>query len=86
MRTRLNEEGKPLNHGTKWDDTEGVVIKAVSRGPGESVKLNNPRRAQPRRVLASDGVVDSDVKNEGGELSAVSNLEAGKPITIIVEY
>lgn len=84
-RSQLGPDGQPLLHGTKWNDSNDVVIKAVSRGPGEEVELNNPRRAQPRRVMSSSGVT-SDLKNEGGKLSVVSDLEAGKPLNIIVEY
>ena len=85
MRSKIDQDNQPVAHGSKWNDTEGVVIKAISRGPGEKVELNNPRRAQPRRVLSSDGV-SSDLKQESGKLSVTSNQEAGKPINLIVEY
>ena len=95
MRNRLDSKGQPLNHGTRWNDTEGVVIKALSPGPGEDangnpvaqeVELNNPRRAQPRRVLSSYGIEDSDINVVGGKLTAMSSLEKGSEITIVVEY
>ena len=85
MRSKVDQDNQPVTHGTKWNDTEGVVIKAVSRGPGEEVELSNPRRAQPRRVLSSDGVT-SDLKQESGKLSVTSNKEAGEPINLVVEY
>ena len=91
MRSRLDNKGQPLNHGTKWNDTEGVVIKAISRGPdaegeAQEVVLNNPRRAQPRRVLSSYGIEDSDINTTGGNLTALSSLAAGETITLVVEY
>ena len=86
MRNRLDSKGQPLNHGTRWNDTEGVVIKSLSPGPGEEVELNNPRRAQPRRVLSSYGIEDSDINVVGGKLTAMSSLEKGSEITIVVEY
>lgn len=85
MRSHVDKHMQPKTHGTKWNDTEGVVIKSVSRGPGESVELSNPRRAQPRRVLSSEGVT-SDLKQESGKLSVTSNKEAGEPINLVVEY
>ena len=86
MRSKVDQTGEALNHGAKWNDTSGVVIKAISRGEGQEVKLSNPRRAQPRRVLSSKGVKDTEISNSGGNLTAVSTLPAGKHITIIVEY
>tara|TARA_R110002020_G_scaffold304315_2_gene520056 strand:+ start:4961 stop:5218 length:258 start_codon:yes stop_codon:yes gene_type:complete len=85
MRSKTDVQGKPLNHGVSWGEVGNVVIKGLSRGPGEPVVLDNPRRAQPRRVLSSDGV-SSDLKNEGGELSVISDLEAGESFNLIVEY
>lgn len=86
MRSKLNREGQPLAHGIKWNDTEGVVIKSVSRGPGEVVELTNPRRANPRRVVSSDGVNAKGLKQESGKLSVISYKEVGEPIHIVVEY
>ena len=86
MRSKVDETGQPLNHGVKWNYTEGVVIKAISRGEGNPVPLNNHRRAQTRRVLSSQGVRDTEIKNVGGNLSAISDLPEGQPITLIVEY
>ena len=85
MRSKVDQSNQPVAHGAKWNDTEGVVIKSVSRGPGEAIELSNPRRAQPRRVLSSDGVT-SDLKQESGKLSVTSNKEAGEPINLVVEY
>lgn len=85
MRSKTDQDNQPVAHGGKWNDTDGVVIKGISKGPGEKVELSNPRRAQPRRVLSSEGV-DSDLKQESGKLTVTSNKEAGKPINIIVEY
>ena len=85
MRSKLDQHMQPKTHGTRWNDTDGVVIKGVSRGPGEAVELSNPRRAQPRRVLTSEGVT-SDLKQESGKLSVTSDKEAGEPINLIVEY
>jgi hypothetical protein len=85
MRSKADVHGKPQHHGVAWNKPEQVVLKGVSRGPDEEVEVLNPRRAQPRRVLSSDGV-SSSLKNEGGKLSVVSNLEAGEPFNLIVEY
>ena len=85
-RSKLDRDGQPLLHGTKWNGEEGVVIKAISRGPNEKVILSNPRRAIPRRVLSSHGIVDTDLSINGSEVSVVSNKPEGEPITIIVEY
>tara|TARA_R110000824_G_scaffold36262_3_gene112855 strand:+ start:5748 stop:6035 length:288 start_codon:yes stop_codon:yes gene_type:complete len=95
MRSKLDNKGQPLNHGTRWNGTDGIVIKAISRGPiedsngnlvAQEVVLNNPRRAQPRRVLSSYGVEDSDINTTGGNLTARSSLAAGETITLVVEY
>jgi hypothetical protein len=85
MRSKLDKNSQPATHGTRWNDTAGVVIKGISRGPGVTVELFNPRRAQPRRVLSSEGVT-SDLKQESGKLTVISDREAGEPINIIVEY
>ena len=97
MRSRLDSKGQPLNHGTRCNDTEGVVIKALSPGPiedipgsgnwvAQEVELNNPRRAHPRRVLSSYGIEDSDINVVGGKVTAMRALEKGAEITIVVEY
>ena len=85
MRRQIDKHMQPKTHGTRWNDTAGVVIKGISRGQGEAVELSNPRRAQPRRVLTSEGVT-SDLKQESGKLSVTSDKEAGEPINLIVEY
>lgn len=68
-------------HGADWGD--GVVLRAVSKGPGVAVPVRHPRNGGPvRRVLSGLGRVDY----RGGVLYLTPEAAAaGQEFTLTVE-